>query len=357
MWASIIAAAVSAISGIIGNRIAKKKAAANKASAAGDIANSVANMATSIGGAIAADRQIKQQQKFNSSEAQKARDWNLEMDNTKYQRQVADMQAAGVNPALAMSGNISTQATSSAQAQSESGINAITQLAALSGQLRLQQQQLKQEKELKSRELDIKQQETDAKVKNTNMQTDLLEIEKEYKRKEKDLQIESYELQNNLTRKQAGEIDERIKNIKANTELLIQQAATEVDKQLLLASQAALADANAYEIISLLPFKQNLMEAQTKNQKAAAGLALVEKMWKKGLIDAGYLKNMISLQDADIDRKELDNAVMQFEAGMRNGTYFDNSTWMGKFSNFIAAGAAQAGKIIDMLVPKFFKPQ
>lgn len=357
MWASIIAAAVSAISGLIGNRIAKKKAAANKASAAGDIGNAVANMATSIGGAIAADRQIKQQQKFNSTEAQKARDWNLEMDSSKYQRTVADMQAAGVNPALAMSGNISTQATSSAQAQSESGINAITQLAALSGQMRLQQQQLKQEKELKSRELDIKQQETDAKVKNTNMQTDLLEIEKEYKRKEKDLQIESYELQNNLTRKQASEIDERIKNIKASTELLINQAATEVDKQLLLASQSALADANAYEIISLLPFKQNLMEAQTKNQKAAAGLALVEKMWKKGLIDAGYLKNMISLQDADIDRKELDNAVMQFEAGMRNGTYFDNSTWMGKFSNFIAAGAAQAGKIIDMLVPKFFKPQ
>lgn len=357
MWASIIAAAISAVAGIFGNKIAKKKAAANKSSSAGEIGSAVANMATSVGGAIAANNQIKQQQQFNASEAQKARDWNLEMDNSKYQRTVADMQAAGVNPALAMDGHLSTNATSNAQAQSESGVNALTQLAALAGQMRLQTQQLKQEKELKSRELDIKQQEADAKVKNTNAQTDLLEIEKEYKRKEKDLQMESYELSNNLTRKQANEIDERIKNIKASTDLLVAQASTETEKQLLLESQAALAGANAYEIMSLLPYKQNLMDAQTENQRAAAGLALIEKMWKKELIDGGFLKTMIKLQDSSLTEKELDNAVREFEAGMRNGTYFDNSTWMGKFSNWFVSGAAQAGKVIDMLVPKFFKPQ
>lgn len=40
---------------------------------------------------------------FTASEAQKQRDWETEMSNTAYQRQVKDMQAAGVNPALAMS--------------------------------------------------------------------------------------------------------------------------------------------------------------------------------------------------------------------------------------------------------------
>lgn len=53
---------------------------------------------------------------LNAQEAQKARDWNLEMDNTKYQRQVTDMQKAGINPALAMNGGVSTQATSNAMA-------------------------------------------------------------------------------------------------------------------------------------------------------------------------------------------------------------------------------------------------
>lgn len=56
---------------------------------------------------------------FSASEAQKARDWQTEMSNTSYQRTMADMQAAGLNPILAYSqGASATPTTTSATASS-----------------------------------------------------------------------------------------------------------------------------------------------------------------------------------------------------------------------------------------------
>ena len=86
------------------------------------LVSSVANMAVGLLGSKLQKGLVNnrmsgaEREAFNLSaqEAQKARDWNLQMDNTKYQRQVADMQSAGINPALAMSGGVSTQATSNA---------------------------------------------------------------------------------------------------------------------------------------------------------------------------------------------------------------------------------------------------
>lgn len=62
---------------------------------------------------------------FTADEAQKQRDWEEYMSNTSYQRQVKDMQAAGVNPAMAMSANgASTPSGSAATSVApQSGIN------------------------------------------------------------------------------------------------------------------------------------------------------------------------------------------------------------------------------------------
>lgn len=163
MWGAIIGAVASLASSIFGG-ISKRRAAkkAAKAAAAQNVMSSVADAATSIGSMIYSKNAIAKQNAFNAAEAQKARDWNLEMDSTKYQRTVQDMQAAGVNPALALDGHLSTQATSNAQAsQTESGLQSIVQLAKLVGDLKYRDQELKQEKELKSRELDIAQQNAD----------------------------------------------------------------------------------------------------------------------------------------------------------------------------------------------------
>lgn len=68
----------------------------------------VANSAISAGGAIAnaigGAKLGKKMRKFAREEAAKQRDWQKEMSGSAYQRSMADMKAAGLNPMLVMGG-------------------------------------------------------------------------------------------------------------------------------------------------------------------------------------------------------------------------------------------------------------
>lgn len=100
------------------------------------LASAIAGLGTGVGSAVsqynaqkeanatnleltrmANDSQMQQVQAtnaFNAAEAQKAREWNEYMSNTQVQRAVADYEAAGLNPLLAVPGGASYQTPASA---------------------------------------------------------------------------------------------------------------------------------------------------------------------------------------------------------------------------------------------------
>lgn len=85
-------------------------------------------------GASSAQQAI--QNDFNSREAQKSRDFEEHMSNTAFQRQVRDMQSAGVNPALMYGGAGSSGASTPSGAQASSvGMFDVAQLALLGAQI------------------------------------------------------------------------------------------------------------------------------------------------------------------------------------------------------------------------------
>ena len=275
--------------------------------------------------------------KLSAQEAQKARDWNLQMDNTKYQRQVADMQSAGINPALAMNGGVSTQATSNATG------NASTQYAPMMSVVDLATTAAN----LKN--LQAQRENTLAQARLANANANAIEIENTYRDQFEQLKIKGQENANNLTEAQKNEVNKRIDKAVEEINLLKQQAKTEEEKQRNYAADTLLKKANAAQIEALTPVLVKLKEAETNTQKAIAAQAFANAAYQQGLIDSGYIEALAAKAGFDAEQAEQialhlsgENAKRGLTDTMSNGKeYYD-----GKFAKFFGTTLWQLGDLI-----------
>lgn len=252
---------------------------------------------------------MQAQNKFNAEQAQIARDWNLEQDNTKYQRAVVDMQKAGVNPALMMSkGPISTQAATNVAAQGATpaymNMNAVASLAQSISQAKLndaQRRNLDTASDLNEKQARYYDELGDK----VSVEALILNTDAKYREEFNRLEIEGKKIANSIGGEQLKKVGEEINVLKADYAKKIAETKTEEEKAKVQAQEAILKGAQAYQIVALLPFQQDVMSSQSFAQRAVGKVHLVEAAFKQGLIDAGAIEAQVRQLNANASEAEI----------------------------------------------------
>lgn len=241
---------------------------------------------------------------FSADEAQKNRDFQLEMDSTKYQRQVADMKAAGINPMMAAGGTPTTpsgSAASPAASGEGSGINlgSVLQLLSLPAQ-----------------------------IEKTKAEADEAKAGAQNKRSEA-------ESRDRLTPKQIEEIEQRIAESIAREHDKWKEAEERdykiqlaISESLLADAQAHLAEVSAEDIQALRQSKIALNEAKAGREKNEAVLAYYNALYQKGLVDNDMPRKVVEKIDAETiqaiasaNHMDAQRVRQEIENSIKNGTW------------------------------------
>lgn len=259
---------------------------------------------------------------FSAQQSELAFQRSLLADSTKYQRTVEDMKAAGVNPMLALTGGASGSIQSS-PASSVSPAGGQMNLGSLLSFV------------LGRKQLALQSKLTDAQVSNINAdtakkqsETTGINIENSVSSATADARKQAAILQNQLTRTNIKSLYKGIDEAESRITKNIEQAHSEQEKQNLMVAQRMLANANAEQIIELLPYQKMLASAQSESARQAAVLSAVSAAYKQGLINNGYIESFAREMAASAGVAENNEVLSDIKTALRTGDYSDVSNYI-----------------------------
>lgn len=262
------------------------------------------------GGVTDRDRAMMQ---FETQERVAAQDWTAQREDTEYQRRMADMKAAGINPMMAAgAGGVSSPSSGSAapSAAPAASLSEIMQMMLLPTQKKVMQ----------------------AQANNLNSQA---------------------ENRDKLTPAQIDDINQRIQESIAReheawkkAEELDYRIQLDISETLLADAQANLAKVNAEDLQALRQSRIALNEARTAEAKSQATLAYWNAMYQKGLIDEGMCSKVAAKIAAETRLADKQGKLLDEQATRQA---IENSVKSGHWSTEISQEGNAWDKVLMYL--------